>query len=113
MICANRTNMVFLVGCGFVVVVFLVEREMSAVPYLTNEEILGIVEPLTQPAAIVRWFRSHGFPDCQVRPNGLPLIFRCEFESKHAQVQETMPEQPDVSGFLKKIANRSKTKAAA
>ena len=86
----------------------------SALPYLTNEEIKGITEPLTQPAAIVRWFRANGFSDCKVKPNGLPLIYRSEFYA--SPVAETTKENaahPDVAGYLAKLAKRSKSKAHA
>ena len=48
-------------------------------PYLTDVEILDIVKPLTQPAAIVRWFNDHGLY-VKKRPNGMPLISRGHFE---------------------------------
>ncbi|MFC7514585.1 hypothetical protein ACFQUU_06175 [Herbaspirillum sp. GCM10030257] len=54
---------------------------MSANPlFLSNEEIFAIVHPLTQPAAIVRWFKHNRFTDVKVRPNGMPLIARAYFD---------------------------------
>lgn len=50
-------------------------------PYLTDVEVIDIVKPLTQPAAIVRWFNDHGFY-VKKRPNGMPLISRGHFEAR-------------------------------
>jgi hypothetical protein len=53
---------------------------MSQLPFLTDDEIHEIVHPLTQPAAIMRWFRRNGFDQVKVKPNGMPLIGRTYFE---------------------------------
>lgn len=90
---------------------------MSDKPYLTKENMLEIAEPRTQPAAIVRWFRANGFPDCPIRPNGFPDISVAEYEAQRSQKRTesstSSTEKPDVAGFLKKIADRSKNKAPA
>lgn len=49
---------------------------MSTLPFLTKEEILKMVQPLTQPKAIRRWFQNSGFPSFRVMPCGLPLVPR-------------------------------------
>lgn len=48
--------------------------------FLTDAQILDIVKPLTQPAAIVRWFVREGFT-VKVRPNGMPLISSAHYEA--------------------------------
>ncbi|KAF1042602.1 MAG: hypothetical protein GAK35_02649 [Herbaspirillum frisingense] len=50
-------------------------------PFLSDEEILTIAEPLVQSAAIMRWFRKNGFVDLPRRPNGMPLVARAYFDA--------------------------------
>lgn len=87
----------------------------SAPPFLTDDEIREIVKPLTQPAAIVRWFRANGFPDCRVRPNGLPLITRAQFDAVSAglagQQLDTASDDLDLTAYLKKFGKGPKSKA--
>lgn len=76
-------------------------------PHLTTEEILDMVQPLQQPAAIVRWFKKQGFVVKVVRPNGLPLISRSAWEA-HLSFSPAATEPagdnpantPDVAAFL-------------
>lgn len=76
-------------------------------PHLTTEEILDMVSPLQQPAAIVRWFKKQGFVVKVVRPNGFPLISRTAWEAhlsvtptETAATIETPANTPDVAAFL-------------
>lgn len=88
-------------------------HETAVHPYLTNAEILEIVDPLTQPAAIVRWFKNNGYT-VKVRPNGMPLVTRQHFEQVTGGNVDPVTsggEQPDVTGYLKRLANKSKKKA--
>jgi len=92
----------------------------SMLPFLSDEEILQIVSPLTQPAAIMRWFRNHGFPTAQQRPNGMPLIGREYFNLVTGGLQDqstTAPAKigpgPDVEGYLRKFACSAKTSTRA
>lgn len=48
--------------------------------YLSDEEIRSITHPLSQPAAMVRWFMRNGFV-VKIRPNGMPLISRAHYET--------------------------------
>lgn len=77
------------------------------IPHLTTEEILDMVEPLHQPAAIVRWFKKQGFVVKVVRPNGMPLISRCAWEAHlsaeptaSATAAESPANTPDAAAFL-------------
>lgn len=87
-------------------------------PFLSDEEILEIVKPLTQPAAIMRWFKHNGFPDVKARPNGMPLISRAYFDAVTAAGAVRLPQakevdagsQPDLQGYLAHCANRAKLK---
>lgn len=81
----------------------------SLPPFLTDEEIFAIVHPLTQPAAVVRWFLKNGFGEIKIRPNGLPLIARAYFDqvtAGQARRAESTPAgagpQPDVDAFRRK-----------
>ena len=55
-----------------------------ALPFLTKEEILKMVDPLKQPKAIQRWFENSGFSGFKVLPCGLPLVPR-SFLEQHPQ----------------------------
>lgn len=87
-------------------------------PFLSDEEILEIVDPLTQPAAIMRWFKNNGFPDVKKRPNGMPLIARAYFDAvtagaaTRAQATETKEAgaQPNVQAYLDRISKHSKSR---
>jgi hypothetical protein len=86
---------------------------MSRMPFLTDAEIKEIVFPLTQPAAIVRWFRKNGFTEMKVRPNGMPLISLEHFDSiaSGGMVKPAAApprEEPDVEGYLTRIQNRER-----
>jgi len=90
---------------------------MSAIlPFLTDSEIKEVTAPLTQPAAIVRWFKNNGFGEVKVRPNGMPLINRAHFDTVTAGAQkqeENKGEQPDAAAYLKRLATKAKQRAAA
>lgn len=77
-------------------------------PFLTDTEILEIVKPLQQPAAIVRWFRDHGYV-CRVKPNRMPLISRSHFE----QVTGCSTAANDSHGGMDPAQNASQPDAAA
>ena len=85
-------------------------------PYLTELEIREIVAPLRQPAAIVRWFKNSGF-DVTIRPNGMPLVTRANFEAVTGGIaakslKEPVGETPDVAGYLRSISKRSQQKSS-
>lgn len=85
---------------------------MATPPFLTDDEIMEIARPLKQPAAIARWFRANGY-DVKVRPNGMPLINRANFDAASAgqnsrQGVTDKGVQPNVKAFLDKLANGAK-----
>lgn len=49
-------------------------------PYLTDNEIAEITEPLVQGAARIRFFRKLGVK-VSPKPNGQPLVGRAEYEA--------------------------------
>lgn len=86
-------------------------------PFLTDSEILEIVKPLQQPAAIVRWFRDHGYI-CRVKPNRMPLISRSHFEqvsgcataANDAHSRTDAPQnagQPDAAALLARFQKKN------
>ena len=84
--------------------------------FLTQSEINEIAAPLTQPAAISRWFLHNGFY-FKSKPNGMPLISREHYESVMSgnpvpnALKTTPAEQsPDVANFLSQF--KTKRKAA-
>jgi len=75
-------------------------------PDIPDEELRRIAAPLTQPAAIRRWFARQGFV-IREKPNGMPLISRAHFEAHlsasaapTAAPEETASNTPDTAGFL-------------
>lgn len=77
----------------------------SKPPFLTDDEIRTIADPLKQPAAIVRWFAREGFVT-KIKPNGLPLVARSHFEaalSGATQGAAAQEETPDVIAFLEHL----------
>lgn len=86
-------------------------------PWLTDEEILATVKPLTQPAAIVRWFRENGFPNCRPKPNGFPLIPRAQCDlipgQPPAAGRDADSNGPNVKAYLDKIGQGAKKGATA
>ena len=75
-------------------------------PHLTDAEILDMVAPLQQPAAIMRWFKKQGFT-VKKKPNGMPLVSRAHFEAHlsaepeaQAAQDETAANTPDLAAFL-------------
>ena len=75
-------------------------------PDIPDDEIRRMVAPLTQPAAIRRWFVKQGFT-VREKPNGMPLISRAHFEAHLSAGTEqvkadepTASNTPDTAGFL-------------
>lgn len=86
-------------------------------PFLTDAEVLEIAKPLVQPAAIVRWFRDHGYV-CRVKPNRMPLISRAHFEqvsgcataANEARADSNsnpMGGQPDAAALLARFQKKN------
>lgn len=79
-------------------------------PFLTDQEILDMTAPLTQKAAIVRWFRREGFV-VKIKPNGMPLVARSHFETALSGAQHIAPAQkaePDVLALLEHLKKGSR-----
>lgn len=88
---------------------------MTTKPYLTNDEILEIVEPLTQPAAICRWFRNNGYADAKIKPNGLPLIPRAMFDHEKTKRARALNDSagPNVVALTNRFGKNANKTAAA
>lgn len=73
-------------------------------PYLSDTEIADMCEPLTQPAAQLRYLRSLGL-QVFTKPNGRPLLARGEFERvmvgrQPEAAQNPTPGQPNRAALL-------------
>ena len=86
-------------------------------PYMTDEEILEIVKPLVQPAAILRWFKKNGYT-CAPKPNRMPLISRSHFEQVSGRATAANDahgrndaaqsgEQPDAAALLARFQKKN------
>lgn len=73
-------------------------------PYLTPDEVAEITEPLTQGAARIKYFRRIGVK-AEPRPNGQPLVLRCDFEASRQQeaANDGKPGRSDWSKFDDKV----------
>jgi hypothetical protein len=60
-------------------------------PILTDEEIAAICEPLTQGLAQFRFLRDVAKVHVERKPNGKPLVRRCDWERRNGQVQNGPP----------------------
>lgn len=80
---------------------------MSSKPYLTDEEIADITEPLTQGAARIRFFQRIGCQKVEPKPNGQPLVWRAEYDAARRRVDEPANDgqtgKRDWTDFDKKV----------
>jgi len=67
-------------------------------PYLTDDEIASICEPLQMPAAQRRYLASLGLV-VKAKPNGRPLVTRAEFDrvlvGRAAEAEQNAAAQPN------------------
>ncbi|WP_261542839.1 DUF4224 domain-containing protein [Burkholderia multivorans] len=85
-------------------------------PFLTDDELRRIAEPLRQPAAIMRWFKRAGF-EVKKKPNGMPLVSRAHFEQVMCgrAVASAIDRgagdcSPDTAALLQRFARSNKKK---
>lgn len=85
--------------------------------FLTDAEIADLCEPLTQPAAQVRYLRSLGLA-VTTKPNGRPVVVRSHVESvlsgrnqqAPAQAAPLMqPQQPNRDAFIQLVRGKHGT----
>lgn len=82
---------------------------MADAPFLTDDEISSICDPLVLPAAQRRYLARLGLL-VQAKPNGRPLVARSEFErvlgaGRFAGQQAQNAEfKPDIQAFLKVVS---------
>lgn len=84
-------------------------------PYLSDDEINEICDPLTQPHAQIRYLQSLGVPVSR-KPNGRPLVGRAAFDrlmagsppvaanDTHAPPQDGQPDH----AALQQLFNRQR-----
>jgi hypothetical protein len=79
---------------------------MSLPPYLTEDEIAGITDPLTQGAARIKYIRALGVK-AEKKPNGQPLVWRADFDAARQRNAEAAnddrPRARDWKAFEKRI----------
>lgn len=73
-------------------------------PFLTKDEIMILVDPLKQPAAICRWFQNSGFSDLKIMPCGLPLVPR-SFLDSYSQ-NDRQKKGPNTSALLQRFGKK-------
>ncbi len=79
-------------------------------PYLTDEEISEITEPLTQGAARIKFLRRLGIK-AEPKPNGQPLVWRADYEAlrRPAAANDSQAERTRDWALLKeKVQNGSR-----
>lgn len=80
-------------------------------PFLTDEEIKGICEPLIAPTAQCRYLRRLGLL-VNEKPNGKPLVARSEFERVLGAARfglsdpAAQPVGPDREAMLEYLGSR-------
>lgn len=80
-------------------------------PFLSDDELLALCKPLSQPAAMVRYLTRMGF-HVKRRPNGWPLISRANFDVvMMGQAQPVSPTanpegSPNVKALLDRFTQR-------
>lgn len=63
-------------------------------PYLTDEEIAEITDPLTQGAARCRYFREVLKCPVEPKPNGQPHVKRVDYDGRPAQAPRAANDAP-------------------
>ncbi len=79
-------------------------------PFLTAEEINGICQPLTMPAAQCKYLAGLGLL-VKRKPNGHALVARSEFErvmgaERFGRAQNDAHNGPNVTGMLEHLNRR-------
>lgn len=83
---------------------------LHAPPWLTEDEIADLCQPLTQAAAQIRFLRGLGLT-VKTKPNGAPLVIRSHFDQVMNPAGKQKPEarpQPNRAGYLAHIAKNGK-----
>jgi hypothetical protein len=80
-----------------------------AFPFLSDEEISRLCDPLEQPAAQIRYLKKLGLV-VNRKPNGRPLVARGEFDRvtigrqhEHANHPPSSTGQPNMAALLQVI----------
>lgn len=86
---------------------------MSAVPFLTDDEIAQICQPLTRPSAQRRYLTAVLKLQVHEKPNGKPLVARSEFErvigaDRIERVTSSPQNSPNIIGMMAHLESRKK-----
>lgn len=82
-----------------------------APPWLTDEELDDLCQPLTQAAAQIRFLRGLGLT-VKTKPNGAPLVIRSHFEQVMNPAGNQNPKgrpQPNRAAYLALTAKKRKS----
>lgn len=83
---------------------------MSSMPFLTDEEIAGICDPLVMPAAQRRYLSTNLGLMVKEKPGGKPLVARSEFErvlgAQRLALDDGSQIGPNVAAVRERWANR-------
>ena len=75
-------------------------------PFLTDDELLELCKPLTQPAAMCRYIERLGLPYMR-KPNGRPLVSRGGLAGRlDGTISAPNRSGPDKAALLARLANR-------
>ncbi len=78
-----------------------------SLPWLSDDELAALCEPLEQPAAQIRYLKRSGY-HVTAKPNGRPLLMRSELErvagaGRLGLVSQNGAGQPDRAALMKLI----------
>ena len=83
-------------------------------PWLSQEEVDDLCEPLKQHAAQLRYIRRQGIA-ARTKPNGAPLVMRSHLEevmSPAKKKQKPVKFEPNVEGLRLAFSSKKKKVAA-
>jgi len=88
---------------------------MSTLPFLSDDEIAMICEPLTRPSAQRRYLADVLKLSVHEKPNGRPLVARSEFErvlgaDRFQNTSTDGGQAPNVMGMMAHLAARKTRK---
>lgn len=72
-------------------------------PWLSQDEIDDLCEPLTQHAAQLRFIRRLGLT-VREKPNGAPLVMRAHFDAMMMPAQKSRPAKCQPNGAALRLA---------
>lgn len=75
-------------------------------PWLSDEEVTSLCDPLTQRSAQRRWLTARYGKAIEAKPNGRPLVPRYLFNQPSSLTAVKSATEPDREAFMKAIGRR-------